>query len=224
MKTDEVRKLDLIAQERFAIPGILLMEHASLNLSEQVLSRIGGKGEKVLILCGKGNNGGDGLACARHLHNRGHFPEVILLGRLDELKSGTDADINGKIAHKMGIPIHEILDTDPVLRVLKDGNYRIHLDAVFGTGLSTPLRGIYPDLFQGINELELPFIAVDVPSGLNSDTGEVMGAAIKAEQTVTFAFAKRGFMEGEGPDYCGDVIVAGIGLPREVEEHPENYL
>jgi NAD(P)H-hydrate epimerase len=224
MKTEEVRKLDLIAQERFAIPGILLMEHASMGLAREVASRIDSEGEKILILCGKGNNGGDGLACARHLHNMGHRPEIVLLGKLEDLRPGGDAAVNGEIARRMGIPIHEALDVDTIIRMLNEGNYPLHLDAVFGTGLSTPLRGIYPSLFEKINELALPFIAVDVPSGLNSDTGEVMGAAVRARATVTFAFAKRGFLEGEGPAYCGEVIVSGIGLPREVEAHPEKYL
>ena len=224
LSTESIRSLDMIAQDRFSIPGILLMEHASLGLAQVVNSQIDSTGHKIIILCGKGNNGGDGFAAARHLHNYGASPEVVLLGRIPDLKAGSDAATNARIAERMGLPIHECPQGKGAMEVLKRSAGAIHLDAVFGTGLNSPLRGIYPALFEEINGLGRPWIAVDVPSGLNSDTGMPMGAAIKAQKTVTFAFAKRGFELGEGPAYCGEIVVVGIGLPREVEEDPEAYL
>jgi NAD(P)H-hydrate epimerase len=219
-----IRKLDQLAIDRYGIPGLLLMEHASLGLAKHVHAQLPDPERKILIFCGKGNNGGDGFAAARHLHNLGHHPEILLFGRREDIRPGTDAQINAEITHRMDIPIHEHGDVESVLAHLHDTRYHAYLDAVFGTGLSTPLRGIYPELFQAIDDLNLPITAVDVPSGLNSDTGMPMGAALHARQTVTFAFAKKGFKTGEGPAYCGEVYVVGIGLPRQVREDPERFL
>jgi NAD(P)H-hydrate epimerase len=219
-----VRRLDQIAQERFSIPGLLLMEHASLGLANHVKQYLKESNKRILILTGKGNNGGDGMAAARHLYNEGHEPEILLIGKKEDIRSDSDAFVNAIIAEKMSIPIMEYTETETILSHLKKHAYDIYLDAVFGTGLSSPLRSIYPVLFKSINQLNLPFIAVDVPSGLNADTGMPMGAAIKAFQTVTFAFAKIGFQKGKGPAYCGEVFVTGIGLPREVVEDPERFL
>lgn len=224
LKTLEVRKLDQIAQDRFGIPGILLMEHASLGLATHIQLQAGEIGESILILCGKGNNGGDGLAAARHLFNRGYRPEVLLIGKAGDIRAGSDAAVNAEICLKMGIPLFECDDRDTILDVLKKRNHTVYVDAVFGTGLSSELKGIYPSLFNAINELELPFMAVDVPSGLNSDTGIPMGGAVKARKTITFAFAKEGFQKGEGPSYCGEIKVVDIGLPKEVIRNPHAYL
>lgn len=224
LKTLQNRELDVIAQKVFSIPGIILMEHASLGLAEVACSHLPEKGSRIAILCGKGNNGGDGFAAARHLHNAGHVPVIVLLGKQEEVKSGSDAAVNIEIAAKMGISIEECEDGPAALKCLSGGNFAICLDAVFGTGLSSQLRGFYPTLFDEINELGMHVIAVDVPSGLNSDTGMPMGAAIRAKQTVTFGFAKTGFQLGEANQYCGEIIVKGIGLPREVIENPERFL
>jgi NAD(P)H-hydrate epimerase len=224
LKTNEIRKLDELAQLRFSIPGILLMEHASLGLAQHIFLLSQDINQKIFILCGKGNNGGDGFATARHLHNHGHRPEVLLMGKKGDLKESSDAYTNACITHKMGIPIQECTKVEEVLQRVKDCEYAFHLDAVFGTGLSSRLRGIYPELFTAINELNLSFIAVDVPSGLNSETGMPMGAAIKAWQTITFAFPKIGFNLGEGPKYCGEIKVVDIGLPKEVKDNPTKFL
>jgi len=224
LNTLENRELDLIAQKRFSIPGIILMEHASLGLADVVLSHLPEERHKIAILCGKGNNGGDGFAAARHLHNSGKKPVILLLGSCKEIKAGSDAATNMEIAAKMQIPIIESIEPQTALKHLSEGNFEVCLDAVFGTGLSSQLRGSYPALFEEINKLHLHVIAVDVPSGLNSDTGMPMGAAIRAKQTVTFGFAKTGFQLGEADQYCGEIIVKGIGLPREVIESPETFL
>lgn len=147
-----------------------------------------------------------------------------MLGRIADLNPDSDAAVNAEIARKMGIRIYECPGCEGALDILSNQSYSIYLDAVFGTGLNTLLRGAYPALFKSINDLNKSWIAVDVPSGLNSDTGMPMGAAVKAKTTVTFAFAKRGFQQGEGPEYCGEIKVVGIGLPREMEENPEAFL
>ncbi len=224
LNTSDIRRLDLIAQNVFSIPGLILMEHASLGLAKHLLSRLKKPAQRVMFLCGKGNNGGDGFAAARHLHNHGHKPEILLIGNGISIKAESEAATNFKIAHDIGIPIHECTETDRIITILRNSSCSVYLDAVFGTGLTTELRGIYPELFEQVNDLNLPFIAVDVPSGLNSDTGIPMGAAIRAVETVTFAFAKKGFLVGEGPAYCGDVFVCGIGLPKAVMDAPEKYL
>ena len=105
LNTLNVRKLDLIAQERFSIPGIILMEHASLGLAEVLLNLAPEGSGRFLFLCGKGNNGGDGFAAARHLHNDGRSVSIALAGRLDQVREGSDAESNALIAVKMGIPV-----------------------------------------------------------------------------------------------------------------------
>lgn len=224
LKTSEVRRLDQVAQERFGIPGILLMEHASLGLATHIQLQVGELGGSILFLCGKGNNGGDGFAAARHLHNRGYKPEIVLLGKAEDVRTGSDASVNADICLKMGIPLKECIDKNAILEILSKENHAVYVDAVFGTGLSSELRGVYPALFDAINELDLPIIAVDVPSGLNSDTGMPMGATVRARQTITFAFAKEGFRKGEGSAFCGNIKVVDIGLPRELKEDPRAFL
>ncbi len=224
LNTNDVRKLDLIAQDAFSIPGILLMEHASLGLAEVLLSLSKTQKEKFLFLCGRGNNGGDGLAAARHLHNNRLRVEIVFTGRVDQIRPGSDAETNARIAIKMGIPIFEAESADHALERIDAVSPTRLVDAVFGTGLSSDVRGWYGELFDGINSREYDVTAVDVPSGLDSDSGLPLGTAIKAQRTVTFAFPKKGLLNKEGQRYCGEVIVKGIGLPLEVIENPGAYL
>jgi NAD(P)H-hydrate epimerase len=224
LKTNEVRKLDLIAQERFGIPGILLMEHASLGLASVLCSLVRTKQERFLFLCGKGNNGGDGFAAARHMHNHGLEARVLLLGALDQIREGSDAALNAAIALKMGIPVHECKSAGDVLDSIDAARPDFLVDAILGTGLSSNVRGMLKDVIAGINDRGLDVTAVDVPTGLDADTGLPLGIAMKARRTVTFAFQKEGLVKDVAKEYCGEIHVGGIGLPREVSENPRAYL
>jgi NAD(P)H-hydrate epimerase len=224
LKTSEVRHLDMVAQDRFGIPGLLLMEHASWGIAE-VLQGLAPTGKKMfLFLCGKGNNGGDGFAAARHLHNRGLRAAVVLTGRIDQIRAESDAATNAAIARKMGIPIAECETAAEILEAIDRAAPDHLVDAVLGTGLSSPVRGLYKEVFEGLNARELNVTAVDMPSGLDSDTGLPLGGAVRAARTVTLAFAKTGLMKPEAAEYCGEIIVKGIGLPREVCDDPRAYL
>lgn len=210
--------MDRKAIEEYKIPGIILMENAGRNVAEEILRMTENPQEgKVAILCGKGNNGGDGYVVARHLHNH-HIPvDVFLVAKISDILKDGDAGTNLQILLHMKIPVREVLDTTGVNHVLKELNrYDIIVDALFGTGLSGEVREPFKTLINGVNNLNKPVVSVDIPSGLDCNNGNVLGAAIKATKTVTFAVSKRGFCLGYGPAHTGEVIVTDISIPKEL--------
>ena len=233
---EEMRELDRKAIEEYGIPGIVLMENAGRNVAEEVLKMVNMPQEEtpvatgatpsdtadcrnvtVAILCGKGNNGGDGFVAARHLHNHGVPADVFLVAKIQDAARDGDAGINLHILLKMKIPVIEAFDIAGVNAVLKTmDRYTLIADALFGTGLSGEVREPFRTLIRGVNGLGSPVIAVDIPSGLDCDNGRVLGEAILATKTVTFASAKRGFSLGDGPLHTGEVIVTDISIPREL--------
>ena len=192
---EEMRELDRKAIEEYKIPGIVLMENAGRNVAEEILKMLDDPQQaKVVILCGKGNNGGDGFVVARHLHNHGISVDVFLVARVSDILKDGDTGTNLQILLNMKIPVKEILDIQGVNNILKELNdCNILVDALFGTGLSGNVREPFKTLIHGVNTLNKPIISVDIPSGLDCNTGKILGAAIKATKTVTFAIAKRGF-------------------------------
>ncbi len=215
---EEMRELDRKAIEEYKIPGIVLMENAGRNVAEEVLKMIGDPQQtRVAVLCGKGNNGGDGFVIARHLHNH-HVPvEVFLVARISDILKDRDAGTNLQILLNMKMPVNELLNITDVNSTLKDlSNCTILVDALFGTGLSGEVREPFKTFIQKVNNLDRPIVAVDIPSGLDCNTGKVLGAAIKATKTVTFASSKRGFYLEDGPNYTGEVIVTDISIPVEL--------
>jgi len=215
---EEMRELDRKAIEEYKIPGIILMENAGRNVAEEVLKMLDDPHQaKVAILCGKGNNGGDGFVVARHLHNHSIHVDVFLIARVSDILKDGDAGTNLQILLTTKIPVNEILDIPGVNNILKElRNYNILADALFGTGLSGDVREPFKTLIHGVNNLNKPIISVDIPSGLDCNTGKILGAAIKATKTVTFAIAKKGFFLNDGPSYTGKVIVSDISIPREL--------
>jgi NAD(P)H-hydrate epimerase len=206
----QVRQVDQLAIERYHIPGIVLMENAARAVAQQACRMLRNDciGE-ILILCGGGNNGGDGLAAARHLHNLGADIHIALTTDPNNYKG--DALTNWKIIQAMKIP------TTPFTpALLKDLSPILILDAIFGTGLSAPPRPPFPDLADVINASALPVLAIDVPSGLDCDTGLPLGACIRAKATVTFVAEKIGFDQAEAKQFLGQVLVADIGCPIEL--------
>jgi len=214
----EMRELDRKAIEEYKIPGIILMENAGRNVAKEVLQMIDNpQKEKVAILCGKGNNGGDGFVVARHLHNHCISVGVFLVAKISDILKDGDAATNLQILINMKIPIQEILDIPGINNLLKELNgYSILVDALFGTGLSGEVREPFKTLIHGVDDLNKTIISVDIPSGLDCNTGKVLGAAIKATKTITFAVAKKGFYLNDGPGYTGKVIVSDISIPREL--------
>jgi NAD(P)H-hydrate epimerase len=164
----------------------------------------------VLVICGGGNNGGDGLAAARHLHNRGANVSIGLTS--DPKKYRGDALVNWNIVSAMNISA----------RAFEAGMLRdwpeLVIDAIFGTGLSEAVREPFPEIFAAVNGAGVPILAVDLPSGLDCDSGRALGACIKADRTITFVAPKIGFAEAEAKAFLGDVVVGDIGCPPELIE------
>lgn len=215
---EEMRELDRKAIEEYKIPGIILMENAGRNVAEEVLKLIQNPQEtKVAVLCGKGNNGGDGFVVARHLHNHRIPVNVFLGARISDILKDGDAGTNLQILLHMKLPIREVFDATGVSGVLKElSGYDIIIDALFGTGFSGEVREPFKTLINGVNNLNKPVVSVDIPSGLDCNNGNVLGAAIKAVKTVTFAVSKRGFYLGDGPAHTGEVIITDISIPEEL--------
>lgn len=215
---EEMRELDRKAIAEYKIPGIILMENAGRNVAEEVLKMVEGSQQtKVAILCGKGNNGGDGFVVARHLHNCLIPVNVFLVAKISDILKDRDGGTNLQILLHMKIAVREVLDTAEVSHVLKElSDYDIIVDALFGTGLSGEVREPFKSLIKGVNNLNTDVVSVDIPSGLDCNEGTVLGGAIEARKTVTFAVSKRGFYLADGPTHTGEIVVTNIGIPREI--------
>lgn len=206
----QVREVDRLAVERYGMPSIVLMENAARAVAEEAWMMLQQRaGRSVLILCGGGNNGGDGLAAARHLHNRGVDVQIALITDPDGYKG--DALTNYNIIRKMGLPC-EAAAADRLHRKA----YDLVIDAIFGTGLTQCPRPPFEQLAAAVNSMEVDVLAVDIPSGLDCDTGKPLGPCIRARQTVTFVATKVGFAAPEASEFTGDVTIADIGCPREL--------
>jgi NAD(P)H-hydrate epimerase len=221
---EQVRAVDRIAIERYHIPGIVLMENAARGAADVASQLCDPHDGSVLILCGGGNNGGDGLAIARHLGNRGHDVTIGLCTEPEKYRG--DALLNWQIVQAMKI---ECLPyTSAFQRTEKD--LVLIIDAIFGTGLTDPPRPPFEDIVNRTRKsAEVPWcnvLAIDIPSGLDCDTGKPLGPyCITADHTVTFVAQKAGFLNPDSKQFTGDVTVADIGCPREaideaIKMHP----
>ena len=205
---EQVRSIDRLALERYGLPGIALMENAARAVADVAWDMLGRRPGPVLVLCGGGNNGGDGLAAARHLHNRGAAVTIALVA--DPAKYHGDALTNWNVVRAMGLPAR------PFARELLVGGPALVIDAIFGTGLDRPPRDPFATVAADVDEAGAPVLSVDVPSGLDCDTGEPMGVCVAASRTVTFVAEKAGFGSVTARQYLGEVVVADIGCPREL--------
>ncbi len=218
VSADEMRELDQMAMQQYGIPSLLLMENAGRGVSDWIREKFGQfkpQAVSILIFCGKGNNGGDGLVAARHLKNHGFQVQIVLIAFPTTLKE--EAAVNFNITSRMHIPtiiIEEPMDLRNVPNMINESD--IIIDALFGTGLNSPLTDIYHETVKLINESQKKIVAVDVPSGLNSDTGEVLGIAVKANMTATLGLPKKGLYEKAGPEHCGEIRVIDISLPKDI--------
>lgn len=212
--SDEMRFLDNISINKIGIPGAALMENAGKAVADFISNRWS-LPRDVCIFCGPGNNGGDGLVVARHLYNRGYRVRVFLAGAKQKVKG--DAGINLNIVSNIGISFEEITSCAhlPSLEG-RDKGEMIIVDALLGTGAKGAPRGIFGELVKLINSLEGIKIAVDLPSGVDADTGEVAGEATRANYTLTFAYPKRGLYLYPGMDYAGEVKTVDIGIPSNI--------
>lgn len=213
----EMKKYDNNTIEKIGIPGMVLMERAALSVLtfiEKRFHREKGKQIKVLVLVGMGNNGGDGLALSRLLWERGYHVSVWCVG--DENKASDQWKLQKKILENYPVNI----DTKA-----PEGEYTIWVDALFGVGLSREVQGDYWEAIQYFNGKEGYKIALDIPSGLDAGTGEVLGCAVKADATITFGFCKRGLVFYPGCEYAGSVITTDVGITEKsfFDEIPSMY-
>jgi NAD(P)H-hydrate epimerase len=208
----QVRDVDRRAIEEFGVPSVVLMENAGRGAAELLIS-LGIHGP-VAICCGKGNNGGDGLVIARHLHNRGVWVRVLLFARPDELSP--DAAVNYHILERTSFPILRMEGPNVDLAALRAELQRAEwtVDALFGTGLTGPLRSPFDQIVETINSTASRILAVDIPSGLDCDTGVPLGPMIRAQHTATFVAPKVGYANSEAAAWLGKVHVIDIGAPR----------
>lgn len=213
MDRNHVRAFDAWAIGELRLPGVVLMENAGRSCAQRLLERLDDVGAgRVAILCGPGNNGGDGYVIARHLVNAGVHTETVICGDRGRIRG--DAGVHLDVLERMAAPIRTwdmtTVCPETVQPVLESADWIV--DALFGTGLSGPLRAGYDVVVEAINKSGRPVLAVDIPSGLDCDTGRPLGATVRANLTVTFVAAKRGFVEPGADAYTGSVEVASIGI------------
>jgi len=244
-----MKRIDQLAIEQYGISSLILMENAGrgiADLAEEIFKKGKGKppfflkSKNILVVCGKGNNGGDGFVAARHLFNRGHKIQVVLLSNPTELKD--DAKTNFQTLKKMKIPITslrnnsfvipakaclagrqaEIQTLDPHFRG-DDASGQIAslamtadliIDAIFGIGLEQPITGLIQDVIRILNQSNKKILSIDIPSGINSDTGQVMNAAVKASVTGTLHALKIGLSRKPASNYAGKIEILDISIPR----------
>jgi NAD(P)H-hydrate epimerase len=214
----EVREIDRRAIEAFGVPGVVLMENAGAGAA-RLLESLGIAGP-VGIACGKGNNGGDGFVIARHLDIAGHAVKVLLACRPENVRG--DAAVNLRIAERAGLPIECLADEGQPAWEAALGGVAWIVDALLGTGASGPPTGAVARAIAAINALRARggprVLAVDLPSGLDCDTGNAAGDCVRADATATFVSRKRGFDTATAEAFTGSVHVIGIGAPRAVLE------
>ncbi len=216
----EMKEIDRTTIEDIGIPGPVLMENAGLKITGALLERFPDpQKEKIVIIAGKGNNGGDGFVVARHLFNQGAVPEVLLLASKKDVKG--DAAINLHIALKMGLPVTEIRKPEDWRRARRRiSDATILIDAIFGTGLLKPLDGLFAQVVQDINKSKAFVVAVDIPSGLSSDTFELIGPCVSADLTVTLAAPKIAHVFSPADEHVGELVIADISVPSFLFDDP----
>ena len=208
---EEMRGIDRETIEGYGIPGVVLMERAGLAVASKIKEVIGRK--KVIVVSGSGNNGGDGLVAARHLHNEGWDVKVFLTAKAEDLKG--DALLQYNTACKFGVKVHSIEEFLTRHSSLFT-RHSVIVDAMLGTGLSKKVTGTLSEVIRLLNTSNMPIISVDIPSGISSDDGQVMGEAVNADYTVTFGLPKRGHLLHPGAMHTGRLFVEDIGFPEKL--------
>lgn len=221
---EEARKVDQRAAE-LGQPTITLMENAGLGLTDSVCQelqrRSAGPGAVVGIVCGRGNNAGDGYVLARHLALRGYMPRIAYCGdRARTVKRDQDYGINLTIVENSGLQVEDVIDGPQLAAALARWSDAVLLvDAMLGTGLAGEVRDDYRAWIEALNAAPQPKIAVDIPSGLDCDTGLPLGVAVRAVRTVTFVGRKVGFDNSASQEYTGAIDVVPIGCPAICWDH-----
>lgn len=202
----QMREMDQIAIEEYGIPSLELMENAATTVLHVILENYP-SAKRIVILCGYGNNGGDGIALARLLHEKSVTVFPYLFGEKDNLSK--DASAMYMKMQACGLDFLSFDGTFPECDLI--------VDAIFGVGLARPIEGIFKAVITHANQANVPVVACDIPSGISADTGEILGCAIKAAKTVTFSCLKPGLLKNSGKTYSGEITVTDIGIPEELK-------
>jgi ADP-dependent NAD(P)H-hydrate dehydratase / NAD(P)H-hydrate epimerase len=210
----EMQTADAYAINECGIPGIVLMENAGIRCVDTVLKNFPDcLQKKITIVAGKGNNGGDGFVIARHFFNKGGNVQVLLIGERDSLKN--DARINANAAVNIGVPIKEINETNikSCRHILNHS--QLIIDAIFGTGFNKATSGIHKKVIEIINQTEKTVVSIDIPSGIDSDSGQFIGAKVNASVTIALALYKRSHWLFPSADAMGKLDLVDIGIPEK---------
>jgi NAD(P)H-hydrate epimerase len=218
LSRDEVRSIDARAAQELGMPTVILMENAGRGAAAWLRDREGAGG-RGLILCGPGNNGGDGGVVARHLDLWGDSVRVVWFARADRLRG--DAAVQYQVLDRSGFDQScwdELASVTPerLDALLSEADWLV--DALLGTGLTRPVEGTLRTVIEALNRTGKPVFALDLPSGLDADTGRPLGVAVRARATATFVAPKLGFSVPAAVAYTGDVTVIDIGVPRSILE------
>ena len=221
LSREQVRELDRRAIDEFGVPGIVLMENAGRGCAE-LLMRLNPERRPTVVLCGPGNNGGDGFVVARHLDNHGWPVRALLVA--EKSPTGGDAAPNYRAAVATGLVEGPLPDParpdEPLIEAVFDFGPRRPppwvVDALFGTGLCRPPADGVGRVIEWLNVTDFPVLAVDLPSGLDCDTGVPLGPTVRASRTTTFVAPKRGFLNPASKAWTGEVHVIDIGAPRRL--------
>lgn len=216
VSSQQMRTIDRAASTRYGIPPLLLMENAGRSVADFAETMLQRKKSAVAILCGYGNNGGDGFVVARHLANRGYAVDVVLVGERKPMSA--EARINFEIIKKMKIKIQRLFRREQARALGRHfRGARLLIDAIFGIGVRGVLSPFYCEAIEQINKSGIPVLAVDIPSGLDADSGAAVSSAIRAQATVAMGLPKKGFLKPSARKYLGRVVVADISLPRQLK-------
>ena len=211
LNAEQMKACDQATTEVFKVPSLVLMERAALAVRDAVLERFP-DAFRILVVCGSGNNGGDGYAAARLLNLAGRTADVLFVGKHDHRTEQTA--LQAEIFRRYG---GRELPDDTSLK-----GYDLILDALFGIGLKRDVIGRYADVICAMNRVNTPVTAVDIPSGISADSGRICGCAVRADLTVTMQYAKLGQMLYPGADLCGEVLVRDVGITDEHVEWKED--
>jgi NAD(P)H-hydrate epimerase len=212
---DDMRAMDRYAVEQLGIPEAILMENAGLAAASVLSREIGVRNRSIAIFCGGGNNGGDGFVVARKIHADGGAAKVYLLGDPEQFRGA--ARTNLEILAKLPVEVQPVKS----LKQIDVLHSHAIVDAIFGTGLDRNVSGLHRDVIALINASGKKVLSLDIPSGVNGDTGRIMGVAVRADYTVTFGLPKIGVMLYPGYEYCGELYVCRISFPPSLYDRDE---
>jgi NAD(P)H-hydrate epimerase len=221
----EMKEIENLALTEFAYDECLIVENVGIQganlMHTTILKNI--DNHEVLFLIGKGNNGADGLAIARHLQNKGHSTRAFIFDEKDNCQAEMLKQL--EMAKNFGVKINQIDEIDDIISFYGQNNRSIILvDALFGTGTRLPLSNFYYDVINFVNDSSELIIAIDIPTGVSGDKGMIQGNAIKADYTLAVGLPKLGYYQADGPQFVGEIVVLDVGLPQKLIEDGDKFL